>query len=575
MANGLGGNVYTGSGFQQGRGLATVLKDDWMEKMIAVSGAKSNAKAADRAKGAKATQDSRPEEVWNVFSNEFNKEVEGVINAGAYVQGQKGITNMWSSNDSDALAFRNQMGRLNQQASNINQYQEEWQDQIHKVTANPEEYTPESVNQVLAFADPRNYQAVRDGTAVMPLLQFKEPVTLHSSLMINGAKEYQQSLGDEALPPLFTTDPTTGTRILDTESVPESMKDFIATRFTFDSEQVNKDAAIQQYNKLAALSPDFHKKYTAMAQDMGYGKQGAWLAYQTEIFAGRMPGHTIDLSALIDKSLENAPEVIRGYEDVAGVTTLRETQGGPEFIEKEAQLVIGQNLNIVHDHAALAALGIQGSRNMTVADREKAAIQAYADQLESRFDEKFILSRDAGGKYGGHGAKEAATSYDKWREDMGNSSKQVAIHAANFIFGQKGASGEGALQGATVIDTPTPSGLKLPGQRTNTVRVFKLNYKDQKLADQARQEYLENLKDLGGTEGMEGPEAKAIRDFVDNLLKRSRGTTVMVPLLDQNEQVFKILHDKQLQKGSNLYERIEDKSQPEINPFGLKSFGSE
>ena len=521
------GNPYTQGGFRQGRGFATVLNNtigDAIAKNRAEDDAKKAAAAKSMKEGQEMTEKNRPGEVWHVFSNDFNKEVEGKINEGAKIQTTMGITNMWADTSKESVDWRNGYAQLNQRKANIDQAKEYYDGSLAKYETNPNKYKPESVARIRAMADSGNYEAIAGGTYEIPRLEYKAPVTIMNDFFVKGVNGFQEKLKEGEVPKFG------------------DVMDEVNLYFASPENEGNVEAAVQMYG---ALTEDQKRIYRNAAHRAGADPdKDAWKYYMGQNFYDRLSTKEFNLGGVITDIAAKAPTKSTQIEDLAGVTTTSERLSDANWPKSQASTYIKANPHLLYNDAVLSSLGIDPSK-YDPAELEDVFIDKMADEIRRSVDTKYAVSRESGGTYGGLTEKEFNTSYSEWRRRIGLQDLQIADEAAKFITGAK-------FRGEMVVDAkvipPPPSGDPF-SQLIDSALL--LDIKNKSVAKSTAKEYFD--KAFAGFEPQNETEKAYYEHLKDQVEKEAESGRIFIPMRPSDEQVLKGVYQEGVTKRKSPY----------------------
>ena len=423
------GQAYTG---KQGIQYATVL-DSVKPTLLLMEGMKK--KAAEKAEGAKQTLEFKPQEVWHYYSAEANKRFEEWAKEGGAIMTQKGIANLWTSNDPDAIAWQLKGAALKKGYDNINQAKKQWDLSIEDMrSATGKDYTDEYKSNIMNFATIHGYDQIASGNFNWPEPKFKEPTNIYQRFLINDSKVLKEELGDT--PP---SENQLLERTINYFSVPEHSADL--------------KAISQSFNQ---LSDDWKKRYENEAEKAGYDKKNAPLFMAKESYREQFYYQTPDLNAVAVDYADKAPLDVtkRSTEDVQGVTeaTMSERLGNKEYPMQQAVSHFTTKPFLLDDDKAMIQLGVDPT--LSREEKYKQAVTNFAKRIEENIATKYekSLSREGSG-WGGFSQQEQELDSSNWYADVTSGDQRLSRQAANWLAGTKDAQGNVIVE-AEVIAQP-------------------------------------------------------------------------------------------------------------------------
>ncbi len=538
------GRAYSG---KQGTQFATVLGQSQaidLYAQLGLTGLKQ--RATERGEAFKSMLDAKPSEVWHYYSAEANERFNQWMRKGADIITRNGIDNPWKSAHPEAVEWQIEGAKLKAAVDNINQAKGLYEKAVGDIAVRGKEYSDAYITGVGAFPMTNNFDKLASGQFDFPTAVFKEPDKLFSNFIVKQTENIKQ--------------------ITPAGSVPDDDVFKQTTRLYFASEENEADVRVakQMYENLPKAT---REEYTSMAELNGFDTPWQAMMYQNLKNRYQMP--KLDLVADAVKYAEDAPKNYSRYtnEDMSGVTgtTMTEKLSNSRYPSQVALGYLGKNEFVLDDADAMQALGIQMDIPRT--ERRKQFIDKFSKLVKDNITSKVESSTTR--ESGGPGDKETKVSFDRWRIDLGSPDKDVANQAANFLFKTKTAEGEQISRAEVIEFANLPAQLTMQfGFPAGGGKALRIEFKDEKTANAARERYYKEIM-LGMDATATEEQKQAYEALKGHLKELQRGSnTVVIPVMPENEQILKRLHDESAKGGKALYERVE------MNKFPLGQPGT-
>jgi len=556
------GTVYRG---RQGEGLATTFDTRMLQQGLmqdqALQARRNLAAQEDRAK---KTKDAKEGKTWHFYQNNLAQEVQGLLESGSQLSVQKGI-DPWTSTDPDASEWRQRMANVPRTIANIDQYQDQYTKAIQAIAVREKDYDPDYVEQVKAFPQMYDYEALKDGRVQFPVPKFYNPGNLYSNLYVKDAKLYKESLGEGE--PARPSD--IRNRVMMYAQDPANAADVQAGRQIFEG-----------------LSDNDKEYYADVARREGFSEP--WEAHAAENYSLMMGNEVMDLMGKASAFAANAnmKKFDSKIQDPSGVTT---TAGSlrfadPNYPENTARSFFSRYDYILDKPAELAQLGIDMEAVPNRETRRALAEQSFARKIRDNEPKQIKTGLDRPSD-GGLSSDEVLSNYDLWRQTVGSKNPVVRDEAAGFVTNVKGFAGQGPVKSARVVERSSPTGYAPRGMAvmptdSEMTRSLAVQFANQKEADAVRRKFAQELYkggDISLTEDERiaisqqfagDPSSIAIKEeetlskkrdafasYLRELDRQSQGNEIHIPLHGgRSEQVLKHIHALSASQKGYLYE---------------------
>lgn len=529
------GRTYSG---QQGNQFATTFGPSKAIPLAAQAAAqKAASKAKARGDARDAMMKAKPEEVWHHYSAQVNKAWEDLVLKGSKIMTDKGIDDPWKSTDPDSVAWQIEMARLKSSADNINQAKDWWDKSVAGIAVRGNDYTDDYKDKVRNFAKENDFTKLASGQFALPEADFKNPSNIFSNFLVKESDRLKTDFEDR---------------------VPSDSEFATRTKqyFTSDENEVDAKAAKQMFDNL----PDPAKKrFQAIAQRQGL--EGGEQAMMFEDLKNRYAKPEVNV---MEKALSWAKSAPKDYskwsrEDTGGVTKSGSTKdlANSSYPMEVAKGEIGSNMWWLDNEEIMAQLNVD--MDVPREQRRTAAIASYSKMVKDNITKETTsgVARAAGAGISDEDIKE---SWPKWRLSIGSGDAEEANQSAKFLYDTK--TDYGLVKDAEVIQpsmTYIVRGAGM-GKTEKEHKVLRVNLNSEDDANRFKKEYL-NEKYYEATLGPDAtPESReALEDLISHYEDKSQGTVVEIPLIEEEEQILKTLHDAAARQKKQPFELIGDK----------------
>ena len=572
------GTVYSG---RQGTQFATTLgRSQALEQGLEDVRKRAAAKQDARAKAAEQMFQAKPEEVWHYYSANANKAWEDWVKDGAQIMTDQSIIDPWKSTDPKAIEWQIKGARLKSAVANINQAKDWWDKQVAAIATRGDDYTDAYKDQVRNFAKNNSFDQLASGDFELPQADFKNPSNIFSNFLVAETQRLRTELGDR--PP---TDREFATRTQQYFGNPEN--------------EVDVAAAKQMYNSLPEAT---QLEMLAVAQ-----RNGLKYGYEGMMFNDLKNRYAPPQFNVIEKALEFAKNAPRDFnkwtkEDEGGVTKFGSVKdlANSEYPEQTARGIIGSNSWILDDETQMEALGVD--MNVPRPQRRAAAIAAFAEIVKSNIPREVTsgLTREGSGP----SKEELKASFDSWRLAIVSDDTELANQSARYLFGAEMDAGE--VVSANVEQpgyTYEVGGAGILPPKLRDHKVLRVRFSDANKANQFAEKFLkEELYQAEGEAPVEVTNEDVIAELeklneqrrlsggrelndkeraqestrirrqlesqaqsnLDQSLNRllsfyknkSTGEEVYIPIITDQEQVLKTIHDETYRQKKQPFELI-------------------
>jgi len=534
------GTAYSG---QQGNQLATVIRPNnnlaTYEAFLAKGKAKKDKDAADFTKGA---LDVKPEEVWHFYNADLQKMWEGWFRKGADLMPDG---DPWKRSDKPAVDLQIEGARIKAASANVKQAKTLWDKAMGDINTRGDEYTDEYKAQVRDFAVNNPLDKIMTGQFNFPQAEFKNPSTIHQDFLVGGLDNVQKAAGKDAVP----TDADFNNYTVSYFSTPEAEK--------------NVTAAKQMFGK---LSPADQNAYITKAQNTpGFGGEG-WMAYMNDQLQNRYKKPELDIAKEALDRAAAAPLSKTAYssEDMSQITTSGSQTylSNKAYPQEQATSFFTKNSWAVSEPKYAEQLGVDP--NLPLEERRKKMIAAMAKQIDKNIEIERENSLTRGGT-GNASDKEKMTSHDEWRRDIGSTDPAKSTEAANWLvqgLGLKGTVATSAYVSDNEYDINQGAKRAYDQYRVgkpasaDKFKVLQIVFKNRDEMEAAKEKMFKELDEAA----IPANDKDKYTDLIDYYRKEgSYGSVLKVPIVQENEQILKRLHDKNVKESGQTYKRIGNK----------------
>lgn len=552
------GQVYNND---QGKGLAVVLDTSgyWRQRALAQQEdlARERVKAKAKKEALQKLEDNRPDVKWPEYLNQIRGGYNELFEVAAQYVTETG-NDVYTSPDETAREIRARMNTLDMATQRVNVLKGEHDKRMEDIGTRGDKYTQESIDEILNFTDKFSVQDMARGYKVtkgpdgkeqiemvsMPELQFKNPSTLFNDFYVNGKNNLKGDANEMGYVP------------------PEKIREYGINYFTAEENEHNLKAANQMYQKLDPNSA-YAKSARAYASQMGMeGMPGMALAIMN--LERSLSPDDINASQIITQMSKAAPVATstREMEDTAGkvTKTAADYLTDKNYSKKEAESFLIANRYLLNDASFLAQLGIDKSTSGSLEETFQAARDAMTEMINDRIVTDYSTSTryESEDRFGG--AAKQQNFDDEWLARLYHSNPVYNKDAANWLVGLKLPGVEGAIGDAAVVEV-TSEGERNAIQANKKLRI---TFEDEKTANQARAKAREFAvktiqppKDASGYRAIEGEELEEWKRqknlFIKEMYQEAGGKVVTYPINDEFYQIFKNLHNEQVQNRGELY----------------------
>lgn len=541
------GTVYSG---KQGNQFATTFGASKAATLGAQSAAnKAAAKAKSRGDAKDAMMKAKPEEVWHHYSARANQKWEDWVLEGSKIMTNKNVDDPWKSTDPEAIKWQIDGARLKSSVDNINQAKDWWDKSVAAISSRGDEYTDEYKESVRNFAKNNEFDKLAGGQFEIPQADFKNPSNIFSNFLVKESDRIR----DE-----FDT------------KVPKDSEFATRTKQYFSSEEneVDAKAAKQMFDNLPEPT---RKRLTAIAQRQGL--DGGEQAMMYEDLKNRYTKPDINVTEKALKWADDAPKNYSKWsrEGTGGVTKSGSTKSlaNTSYPEDVAAGEIGSNMWWLDDEGVMEQLGVD--MDVPREQRRVAAIANYSKIIKDNITKETTsgVSRRSGSGIDDESLKE---SWPKWRIAIGSADVEIANQSAGFLYDTTtdyGKVKEAEIQQPTGQYVGEGAGV---GKAFSEHKVLKLVMNSEDDANRFKKEYL-NEKYFQSTLGSDATQEQrdALGDLIRHYEGKSDGSVLEIPLIEEEEQILKTLHDAAARQKKQAFELIGDKyvkQDQEADPLG-------
>lgn len=534
------GTAYSG---QQGNQLATVIRPNnnlaTYEAFLAKDKKKKEADVANFSKGA---LEVKPDEVWHFYNADLQKNWEGWFNKGAELMPGG---DPWKRSDKAAIDWQIEGSRIKAANTNVKQAKALWDKAMGDINTRGDDYTDEYKAQVRDFAVNNPLDKIMTGQFNFPQAEFKNPSTIHQDFLVGGLANVEKAAGKDAVP----TDTDFNNYTVSYFSTPEAEK--------------NVTAAKQMFGK---LSPADQNAYITKAQNTPGFKGEGWMAYMNDQLQNRFKKPELDIAKEALDRAADAPLSKTAYsnEDMSQITTSGSQTylSNKAYPQEQATSFFTKNSWAVSETKYAEQLGVDP--NLPLEERRKKMIASMAKQIEKNIEVERENKMSRGGT-GNASDKEKMTSHDEWRRDIGSSDPAKSTEAANWLvqgLGLKGTVATSAYvstneyninQGAKRAYDQYRVGKPVSADK---FKVLQIVFKNRDEMENAKEKMFAELSKGSISSG----DVKAYEDLIDYYRKEgSYGSVLKIPIVQENEQILKQIHDKNVKETGQLYKPIGNK----------------
>jgi len=534
------GTAYSG---QQGNQLATVIRPNnnlaTYEAFLAKGKKKKEADAANFSKGA---LDVKPDEVWHFYNADLQKNWEGWFNKGAELMPGG---DPWKRSDKAAIDWQIEGSRIKAANTNVKQAKALWDKAMGDINSRGDEYTDEYKAQIRDFAVNNPLDKIMTGQFNFPQAEFKNPSTIHQDFLVGGLANVEKAAGKDAVP---------------TEA---DFNNYTVSYFSTPEAEKNVTAAKQMFGK---LSPADQNAYITKAQNTPGFKGEGWMAYMNDQLQNRYKKPELDIAQeAIDRAKDaELSETSSSTEDMSQITksSSRTYLKNKAYPEEQATSFFTKNSWAVSEPKYAEQLGVDP--NLPLEERRKKMIAAMAKQIDKNIATKSEYSMSRGGT-GNASDAETVGSHDRWRKDIGSNDPTKSTEAANWLvqgLGIKGTTAKSAFVSTNEYDINEGAKRAYDQYRAGKpgaaakFKVLQIVFENRDQMEAAKEKMFKEL-DKGSVDAKSGKEYD---DLINYYRKEgSYGSVLKVPLVPENEQIIKRLHDNNVKETKKLYTPIGDK----------------
>lgn len=542
------GNVYKG---QEGVGLAHVFGRTPGLESLAVADAQKRANDA-KARAEKLASLERPEDIWHYYSADINAAWDNYYETGAMLM-STGVNDPWISTDPKAIEWRKEGSRLKAAASNVKQAKDLYDAAMSDIGVRGDQYTPEYIESVKKFPAQVSLDQMAGGQWDFPEARFKTPGKLFTKYYKDLGDQLQKQAGEKRLP--------------SDQEIYNNTKMFFAS----GEHEPERVAAKQQYE---SLNDRAREEMDAMAEELGYDE--GYMALLHKNLKNRFSLQPLDMNKSLQESGARMPIDLSRWstEDFNNVTKAGYSKKliRMEPVYNEAKNFWILNDAYLEDQATMSGMGIpmtipkEARRDLAEQYYAKAIVDRAAKESESR------LSR---GGTGGATKEELAASYDLWRQTLSSQNLQAANEAAGFASGAKNIPGFGTVvDGKIIPEVAGPMSQKLRQAsllKGGEARVLRLTFGTEEEAQRARDNFLtqrinvidQEIKTNASIDPVTGQvvpvstaevdRLEVERDILREYAERATGKSVDFPLIREEEQVLKLIHQRAFEAHKALF----------------------
>lgn len=534
------GTAYSG---QQGNQLATVIRPNnnlaTYEAFLAKDKKKKEADAANFSKGA---LDVKPDEVWHFYAGDLNKTWEGWFNKGAELMPGG---DPWKRSDKAAIDWQIEGSRIKAANTNVKQAKALWDKAMGDINSRGDEYTDEYKAQVRDFAVNNPLDKIMSGQFNFPQAEFKNPSTIHQDFLVGGLANVEKAAGKDAVP----TDTDFNNYTVSYFSTPEAEK--------------NVTAAKQMFGK---LSPADQNAYITKAQNTPGFKGEGWMAYMNDQLQNRHKKPELDIAKEALDRAADAPLDKSAYsgEDMSQITTSGSQTylSNKAYPQEQATSFFTKNSWAVSETKYAEQLGVDP--NLPLEERRKKMIASMAKQIEKNIETESDYRMSRGGT-GNASDKEKMTSHDEWRRDIGSGDPVKSTEAANWLvqgMGLKDTVAKSAFVSTNEYNINQGAKRAYDQYRigkpasADKFKVLQIVFENKDQMEAAKEKMFRELS----KEAPIGGDAKAYDDLINYYRNEgSFGSVLKIPIVQENEQILKRIHDRNVKESGQIYKRIGNK----------------
>lgn len=451
----------------------------------------------------------------------------------------------WKRSDKAAIDWQIEGSRIKAANTNVKQAKALWDKAMGDINTRGDEYTDEYKAQVREFAVNNPLDKIMSGQFNFPQAEFKNPSTIHQDFLVGGLANVEKAAGKDAVP----TDTDFNNYTVSYFSTPEAEK--------------NVTAAKQMFGK---LSPADQNAYITKAQNTPGFKGEGWMAYMNEQLQNRYKKPELDIAQEAIDRAADAPlsEKSSSTEDMSQITTSssRTYLSNKAYPQEQATSFFTKNSWAVSEPKYAEQLGVDP--NLPLEERRKKMIAAMAKQIEKNIETKseFGISRAGTGNASD---KEKMTSHDEWRRDIGSTDPAKSTEAANWLvqgMGLKDTVAKSAFVSTNEYNINQGAKRAYDQYRigkpasADKFKVLQIVFENKDQMEAAKEKMFRELS----KEAPIGGDAKAYDDLINYYRNEgSFGSVLKIPIVQENEQILKRIHDRNVKESGQIYKRIGNK----------------
>ena len=314
------------------------------------------------------------------------------------------------------------------------------------------------------------------------------------------------------------------------------------------------------------LSPADQNAYITKAQNTPGFKGEGWMAYMNDQLQNRYKKPELDIAQEAIDRAANAPLDKSAYsgEDMSQITTSSSKTylSNKAYPQEQATSFFTKNSWAVSETKYAEQLGVDP--NLPLEERRKKMIAAMAKQIEKNIETESEYRMSRGGT-GNASDKEKMSSHDEWRRDIGSGDPAKSTEAANWLvqgMGLKGTVATSAYVSTNEYDINQGAKRAYDQYRVgkpasaDKFKVLQIVFKNRDEMEAAKEKMFKELS----KEAPIGGDAKAYDDLINYYRNEgSFGSVLKIPIVQENEQILKRLHDRNVKESGQIYKRIGNK----------------
>jgi hypothetical protein len=545
------GQVYNND---QGKGLAVILDTSgyWKQRALAQQqDARAEAtKQKQQAANLKKLEDFRPDVKWPEYLNQIKSGFDNLFEVSARHVTQNNVDVM-TSPDETSREIRKNFNQLSTATQRVNILKGEHDERMQDINTRGDKYTQESIEAVTKFTEYTSLEDMARGYRVkqndkgeevyepvrMPELKYKNPSTIFNDFYINGRNNLKGQANETGFVPN------------------EKIRAYGVDYFTAPENEHNLRAANQMYQQLDPESV-YGKTVRSYASQMGLEDMPG-MAMAIMNLERSLDPNAINMGEQIQKIADAADidESTIVDEDAAGQVTATTAQrmADPKYADRQASSWLVTNRWILNRPDVMAQLGIDINEAGGVEERYQLAKDAISQRIKDSIGLKYSKSvrYESDSRYGSGEVEQNFT--DEWLPRIYHKNTLYNKEAANWLVGLEVPGVEGTIADASVIPLTNQGAVQAFGADKQMEIIFQ----DEKTANAAREKAMKMYMDIPNPENYTPEDLKQLKEqrslYAKEMFQQAGGKKVTYPVNEAFYQVFKNLHNEQVQNRKELY----------------------